>query len=359
MGFYSRYLKLRHTIDEARRALGRKVLFRFWERKIGARISNKGVLTEEQKDEAIAFWKKWAKISTTSHAYYTEKLGVFNAANIPDSLYYTKVDQYFNDWELAKVVDNKVNYYRMFPMVKQPDLVCYRQSGFWFDGNGRSITAEGGGMLVSACGNCFAKVATESCGGSGVSVIRSREEFAHFLESVADDFVVQKPINQSVELERLNASSVNTIRTISMLRKDGSVKVYSSILRMGRNGSSVDNASSGGITCGINGDGSLKSVAYANSGEKFLFHPDSGVRFEEIKVPSFDKIMMLVERLHWCVPQFRLVSWDFAVGRDNEPILIEANLSSGELDFHQLNNGPLFGDDLPEIMDEVFGKGER
>ena len=26
----------------------------------------------------------------------------------------------------------------------------------------------------------------------------------------------------------------------------------------------------------------------------------------------------------------------------------------GEIDFHQLNNGPLFGDDTKEILDEVF-----
>lgn len=27
----------------------------------------------------------------------------------------------------------------------------------------------------------------------------------------------------------------------------------------------------------------------------------------------------------------------------------------GEIDFHQLNNGPLFGDDTEEILKEVFG----
>lgn len=40
----------------------------------------------------------------------------------------------------------------------------------------------------------------------------------------------------------------------------------------------------------------------------------------------------------------------------NEPVLIEANLRYGELDFHQLNNGPVFGKDTKKILDEVFGK---
>lgn len=39
---------------------------------------------------------------------------------------------------------------------------------------------------------------------------------------------------------------------------------------------------------------------------------------------------------------------------NDEPMLIEANLCDGELDFHQLNNGPLFGVDTEEILSEVF-----
>jgi hypothetical protein len=48
------------------------------------------------------------------------------------------------------------------------------------------------------------------------------------------------------------------------------------------------------------------------------------------------------------------VSWDIAFDEQENPVLIEANLKDGELDFHQLNNGPLFGDDTEKILDEVF-----
>ena len=53
-------------------------------------------------------------------------------------------------------------------------------------------------------------------------------------------------------------------------------------------------------------------------------------------------------------PHFRLISWDIALDKNNNPIIIEANLKYGEIDFHQLNNGPLFGDDTKEILNEVF-----
>ena len=51
-----------------------------------------------------------------------------------------------------------------------------------------------------------------------------------------------------------------------------------------------------------------------------------------------------------------MISWDIAIGEDELPVLIEANLYFGQLDFHQLNNGPLFGEDTEEILHEVFAK---
>ena len=43
----------------------------------------------------------------------------------------------------------------------------------------------------------------------------------------------------------------------------------------------------------------------------------------------------------------------FTVPVTTSPTLIEANLCNGELDFHQLNNGPLFGEDTERILKEV------
>lgn len=73
-------------------------------------------------------------------------------------------------------------------------------------------------------------------------------------------------------------------------------------------------------------------------------------------VPGYSKILEIVKKNHFTMPHFRLISWDFAVDIDHEPVMIEANLRYGELDFHQLNNGPLFGKDTRKILDEVFGK---
>ena len=43
-------------------------------------------------------------------------------------------------------------------------------------------------------------------------------------------------------------------------------------------------------------------------------------------------------------------------GIDAFGVEIEVNLTYGEISFHQFNNGPLFGEDTREILDEIFGK---
>ena len=49
----------------------------------------------------------------------------------------------------------------------------------------------------------------------------------------------------------------------------------------------------------------------------------------------------------------------FPLDENDTPDLIEVNLRYVELDFHQLNNGPLWGNDLPDILGEVLGGGDH
>ena len=50
----------------------------------------------------------------------------------------------------------------------------------------------------------------------------------------------------------------------------------------------------------------------------------------------------------------RLISWDLAIDENAQPLLIEGNLTFGELDFHQMCNGPIFGDLTEEVLKDVF-----
>lgn len=323
------------------------------------RITNGTVLNLEQKRKVNEIWGKYIQhISYYSFAFYLEKTQSFSPLFVPDAYYYYYIDMVLNNWDLAKYIDNKCYYPRLFEGVALPSMIGYRINGYWYDETDSIVGFDKIIEGVFYNKDCFIKKATESYGGKGVFYFRPKdnnvEDLKRVIEPIKSDIVIQKSIKQSDVLAKLSASSVNTIRVISLLRKDGSVKIYSIILRMGIGNSKVDNASSGGITCGVRDDGRLKSVAYSAKGVRFDEHPTSHVHFDEIIIPSIEDIKELVYKLHPKFPHFRLVSWDVALDVENKPVLIEANLHDGEVDFHQLNNGPLFKDDTMDILNECF-----
>lgn len=204
----------------------------------------------------------------------------------------------------------------------------------------------------------FIKQAEDSAGGHGVVYFNKTEgidKCMGILKSLKANTVIQTGISQHENLNRLNPSSVNTIRILSHLTRDEGVKIRSVVVRMGRNGSHVDNASSGGVTVGVNSDGRLKSVGYDVTGEKYYEHPDTHTKFSDIVLPNYNCIIDEIKTLQWQLPQFRLLSWDIAISEDGDPVLIEVNMHSGQIDFHQLNNGPVFGNETEKILQEVFG----
>ena len=315
-------------------------------------------LSDQQVIELKEFWKNFVDIDFSEHKFYLNACNDFDVRYIPSSLHYTVIDKFFNNWEKARIVDNKTEYRRLFPDIKQPDTILTRCNGFWYNNELILHNIAIVDVILSNC-PCFIKLATESEGGKGVYYIdkeTNSEELIQLINKIKGDIIVQKALVQSSELSALNSSSVNTIRLMTLLKSDGTVKLCSACLRMGINGAKVDNASSGGIVAGIDENGCLKKYAYRPTGERFKTHPTSLVVFEHYQIPNFDKCKDVVLSLASHYPNFRLISWDIALDKDNEPVLIEANLCSGELDFHQLNNGPIFGDETKEILMEVFNR---
>ena len=334
-----------------------KVVYKHWKERLTilCRTLGNKKLSKGQKEELRRFWGKFVNINTYDHEFYLNACDDFDVKYIPASIHYTVIDKYFNDWEIAKIVDNKTEYKRLFPNVLQPETILMRCNGFWYHDSVISNTDVCDIILYNV--PCFIKLATNSEGGKGVYYIDkecTKQEINSLLNKIKGDIIIQKALEQSLELSKLNSSSVNTIRLMTLLNKNGSVKLCSACLRMGIEGSKVDNASSGGVVAGINDKGYLKKYAYKPTGERFVKHPTSNIIFENYKIPNFDKCKDLVIKLAPHYPYFRLISWDIALNQNNDPVLIEANLSSGELDFHQLNNGPIFGEDTERILKEIF-----
>lgn len=304
------------------------------------------------------YWNKYTKsININWHKYYSSRNGIYDVRYIPDDLYYTVIDQHFNNRKYGWGVNDK-NYYKIwFKDVKQPKTVIHKINNILYNENYEILSDEKAINMCSKYDGLIIKPAVETGGSKGIEFWNKSngiEKLIDLLKNGSSNLIIQELITQHEELGKIHFNSVNTIRTISLLFK-GEVHILSSVLRMGIDGSKVDNASAGGITCGIRADGRLKDVAYSAKGIKYEKHPQ-GYVFNECVVPSYDKVLELIKNQHIKMAHFRLISWDIAIGQDGEPILIEANLRNGQCDFHQFNNGPLFGDLTDDVLEEVFGK---
>ena len=66
---------------------------------------------------------------------------------------------------------------------------------------------------------------------------------------------------------------------------------------MGREGSFIDNASAGGVVCGVDlRTGKVNSKGFDKEGALFDCHPDTGVRFEDLSMPDWEDAMQLVKQ---------------------------------------------------------------
>ena len=145
---------------------------------------------------------------------------------------------------------------------------------------------------------------------------------------------------------------MNTIRLLS-LNLNGRISVLSAFLRMGNKGMHVDNLSSGGILVGIKSDGSLHDYALDKNLNKLYVSP-SGINFEGTHLSSYSFVRDYALQHHKDFPLANLIAWDFAIDEKDNVIVLEINLDSGEIQFHQMFNGPLFGDRTEEVIDYVL-----
>lgn len=319
-------------------------------------------LNKVQKREIKAYWHG----KRVDYRYFSlyNRTGKIDPRYIPDDLYYTTVDPYFNDAIKCRYVDDKNLYDLIFADVLQPKTIGRRENGIFLSDSYDLVTED---YLIQACISAESVVIKKSNNANGGKDIffwkyngvdSSVRLLREFFDKNKYSFIVQECVKQHPIIAKLHPSSVNTIRMLT-LNWRGKVVVLSSIIRMGANGSDVDNGHSGGIFCGIDKNGRLKDCAFTYmTGERFeKKHPTTGAVFTDCVIPNYEACKELVINLAPRLSGFsRLTSWDLSINGGGKPLLIEVNLAYGGLFFHQIANGPVFGNMTEKIIKEVIIK---
>lgn len=321
-----------------------------------------GKISIEYGRKIKKYWGEYTFFPTTVfHRWYTQSNGIEDVRYIPEDFFYDKIERYYNDLELEQAYSDKAMYKRLFPNVLQPETIILNMSGIYYDENYKIINKEEAKEIIMRNDRFVIKPTRDSGGGKNIRFISVKgnepNNIDELLETYKKDFIVQKPLIQHPELTRIHSKSINTIRVMSML-ENGVVTIVSTVIRMGIGDSFVDNECSGGINCGVDENGCLSEIAYDGSGKEYTIHPQ-GFVFKTGKIPSYDKMIEIITVEHKKLPYFGLISWDFTVDPEGNPVMIELNLRWCGLNFHQLHHGPLFGERTDEILNRVCNKNNQ
>jgi hypothetical protein len=167
----------------------------------------------------------------------------------------------------------------------------------------------------------------DTLGGHGIQYIRDFDDLMERRNFFAKGlFIFQDKVRQHPVMNRLNPSSVNTIRMVTIRGEEGPY-LWKTFCRVGTAVSKfVDNVDSGGIAVGVDEQGKLMKFGFYKPGigTKVTVHPDTGVTFESFEIPLFKEASDLVLSLHRKMYMFHSIGWDVVITETGVTIL-EAN----------------------------------
>lgn len=200
-------------------------------------------------------------------------------------------------------------------------------------------------MLYSRGGTYFCKPLDGQCGGG---VFRLDTAIETNRESVCDKlsqgvYLVQTCVIQHPVMDRIYDKSVNTLRVLTVMdRETGKAVPVAGEVRFGAHGSVVDNLAAGGVAVGIDlKTGQLSEFGICKKGgaKRTPAHPDSQVRFADVRIPFVQEAVRAAQELHAKLGSIRIIGWDIAITADG-PVFIEGN-DNPEISGLQTVNGGL------------------
>ena len=209
------------------------------------------------------------------------------------------------------------------------------------------------------------KKSIDSSSGRGVAFVQ-RNDNGDFIDVASKElfnedylkkyfgqnYVVQKAMTQSPFMSQFCKTSVNTVR-IAVYRsiKTNTPHIINTIIRIGKDGSLVDNAHAGGMFVGVNNDGILGKYVCNQYGEKETIFNNVNFSIGEFKIPNYEKIKEFAERVASALPHQRLLALDVMLDEDNNPVLLEYNIRAFSVWLFQFTNGSGFGGFTDEIIE--------
>ena len=308
-----------------------------------------------KKELSPYYAERGFKVSMMFADYFSRLSGVESDRYLSMDVYYFFVVPALNRYDFINAYIDKNIYSDLFPMVRQPLTVVKNMHGHFYR-EGQEISRDEAIEAVrSYQGEMMIKPTVETCNGDGVDQITdtSADSLNALFSRYDINFIVQEKARQHPELQRVNPTSLNSMRLYTYRTLEGKCEfLYPySMLRFGGKGAVKDNTSKGGGTCLIDRDGHVDDRVFRfKHMEISSLKRETGV--ENLVVPCYHKVIDTLLAMHSKLPYFDYVGWDVTVDPDGEPLFIEFNLVPA-IEGPQLMAGPMFAEHLDEVVERA------
>lgn len=317
-------------------------------------------LTKEQKKEIQDFYLSTIgkKIPLYMHEYFYSRNGIFSKNYIPSTLYLCELLPKANNQQLSTFYSDKNFSELLFPGENIVHSILKNINGYYYFED-EPVSEEEAILRCQDMKEVIIKPSRESK-GNGVQLITvtngvtdvEGKTIEQLFKDYKKNFLIQKRVHQHKDMAALNPSSLNTMRILSY-RSGMEVLIIYSVVRIGRMGQVIDNQSAGGLSTTISPDGKLGKFSFGKVGSDNVEQTDTGIKLEGYQIPSYNKAIDFVKRLHYRLPFFNIIGWDVAIEENGEPILIEFNTKPG---LSQSAFGSGMGEHTERIIRELWPK---
>lgn len=157
-----------------------------------------------------------------------------------------------------------------------------------------------------------------------VKDIKFDEDFFNLIKK--NKYLLEEILTQNIELKEFNASSVNTLRVVTLINSKNEVQIMCGVLRLGRQGQSADNFHHYGIASLIDVEtGIVYTDGVDRNWDRYVIHPDSKKTICGFKIPQWEDIKALCIEAAKVHPEVRYVGWDVSLKENGQIVLIEGN----------------------------------
>ena len=251
-----------------------------------------------------------------------------------------------NDKNFSNLLDNKLLFNENFNKHLKRDWINLKVSSLeefekFLNGKTQIIAKP----IDQACGRNVEKIYTKDVKDT-YNLYNKLIEKEQFL---LEDCIIQHP-----KMAKLYPNAVNTLRIVT-ITKNGHTNIMFRSIRMGNNGSIVDNFNHGGLFTTIDKNGVINAPAVDKKGNVYTNHPFTNTSILNFEIPMFNEAISFVKELANHIPEVGYVGWDIAI-TSTGPVIVEANPFPGhdiyQSKIHMKSDGTGLRKDFEKIIYE-------